>query len=227
MSKQSFNYKGLAVFLSHAAGTGARRVAAVVVLSALFSPWFAHADGVDDLKQFYQSTQSMRAQFKQTVFDQKGRKLQEVNGNMLLQRPNKFRWDYQKPYEQQIISDGQQVFLFDIDLQQVSVRTLDKVLGTSPAALLAGGPNVEESFRLTRLVDYEGLQRVQAKPKQKDSGFQVVIISFNHGKLAEMRLVDAFNQSTHIVFSAVEVNPSLNTTQFLFTVPKGVDVVGE
>lgn len=185
------------------------------------------ADGVDDLKQFYQTTQSMRAYFKQTVFDQKGRKVQEVNGNMLLQRPNKFRWDYQKPYEQQIISDGRQVFLFDIDLQQVSVRTVDKVLGTSPAALLAGGPNVEESFHLSRLVDFEGLQRVQAKPRQKDSGFQVVIISFNHGKLAEMRLVDAFNQSTHIVFSNVEVNPSLNTSQFLFTVPKGVDVVGE
>ncbi|EEF23398.1 conserved hypothetical protein, partial [Ricinus communis] len=68
----------------------------------------ALADGVDDLKQFYQSTQAMRANFKQTVFDQKGRKLQEVNGTMLLQRPNKFRWDYQKPYEQQIISDGRQ-----------------------------------------------------------------------------------------------------------------------
>jgi outer membrane lipoprotein carrier protein len=222
MSKQLFNYKGWAVFFSSAG-----RIGAAVMLTALCAPLFAHADGVDDLKQFYQSTQSMRAQFKQTVFDQKGRKLQEVNGNMLLQRPNKFRWDYQKPYEQQIISDGRQVFLFDIDLQQVSVRTLDKVLGTSPAALLAGGPNVEESFRLTRLVDYEGMQRVQAKPKQKDSGFQVVIISFSHGKLAEMRLVDAFSQSTHIVFSDVEVNPSLNTTQFLFTVPKGVDVVGE
>ncbi len=187
----------------------------------------ALADGVDDLKQFYQSTQAMRANFKQTVFDQKGRKLQEVNGTMLLQRPNKFRWDYQKPYEQQIISDGRQVFLFDIDLQQVTVRTVDKVLGTSPAALLAGGPNVEESFRLTRLLDFEGMQRVQAKPKQKDSGFQVVIISFDHSKLAEMRLVDAFGQSTHIVFSNVEVNPGLNSNQFLFSVPKGVDVVGE
>ncbi|HSI44739.1 MAG TPA: outer membrane lipoprotein chaperone LolA [Methylophilus sp.] len=193
----------------------------------MISPFAANADGVDDLKQFYKSTQSMRAQFTQTVFDQKGRKLQEVNGNMLLHRPNKFRWDYQKPFEQQIISDGHQVFLFDVDLQQVSVRTVDKVLGTSPAALLAGGPNVEESFRLSRLVDYEGLQRVQAKPKEKDSGFQVVIISFDHGKLADMRLVDAFGQSTHIVFSNVEVNPSLNTSQFLFTVPKGVDVVGE
>lgn len=187
----------------------------------------ALADGVEDLKQFYQSTQAMRANFKQTVFDQKGRKVQEVNGTMLLQRPNKFRWDYQKPYEQQIISDGKQVFLFDVDLQQVTVRTVDKVLGTSPAALLAGGPNVEETFRLSRLLDFDGMQRVQAKPKQKDSGFQVVIISFDHSKLAEMRLVDAFGQSTHIAFSNVEVNPSLNTNQFLFSIPKGVDVVGE
>lgn len=202
-----------------------RALAVVLIVACL--PMVAHADGVDDLKRFYQSTHSMRSDFTQTVFDQKGRKLQEVNGTMLLQRPNKFRWDYQKPYEQQIISDGQQVFMFDVDLQQVSVRTVDKVLGTSPAALLAGGPNIEENFRLTRLVDFEGMQRVQAKPKQKDSGFQVVIISFSQGKLAEMRLVDAFGQSTHIIFTNVEINPSLNTSQFLFKVPKGVDVVGE
>lgn len=194
---------------------------------SLLAVSLAHADGADDLKHFYQSTQSMRANFKQTVFDQKGSKLQEVDGTMLLQRPNKFRWDYHKPYEQQIISDGRQVFLFDVDLQQVSVRAVDKVLGTSPAALLAGGPNVEESFQLSRLGDFDGMQRVQAKPKQKDSGFQVVVISFDHGKLAEMRLVDAFSQSTHIVFSNVEVNPSLQTSQFLFKIPQGVDVVGE
>ncbi len=199
---------------------------ALLCVSVLASA-LAHADGVDDLKHFYQNTRSMRADFRQTVFDQKGSKLQEVDGTMLLQRPNKFRWDYHKPYEQQIISDGRQVFLFDIDLQQVTVRTVDKVLGTSPAALLAGGPNVEESFQLSRLADFEGMQRVQAKPKQKDSGFQVVVISFDHDKLAEMRLVDAFGQSTHIVFSNVEVNPSLQASQFLFNIPKGVDVVGE
>jgi outer membrane lipoprotein carrier protein len=91
-------------------------IKALIALSGWCVMSAALADGVDDLKQFYQSTQAMRANFKQTVFDQKGRKLQEVNGTMLLQRPNKFRWDYQKPYEQQIISDGRQVFLFDVDL---------------------------------------------------------------------------------------------------------------
>lgn len=193
----------------------------------LLTTTHAHADGVADLSHFYQQTQSMRAHFAQTVFDSKGRKLQEVEGHMLLLRPNKFRWDYNKPYEQQIISDGNQVFLFDIDLQQVTVRALEKVLGASPAALLAGGPAVEAGFQLTRLPDFEGLQRVQAKPKQKDTGFQVVIVSFRQSQLAEMRMVDSFGQVTHIVFSAVEVNPPLKTDQFLFKPPKGVDVVGE
>ena len=187
----------------------------------------ACADGVEDLKQFYQQTQSMRAHFEQTVFDSKGRKLQQVQGSMLLSRPNKFRWDYNKPYEQQIISDGNQVFLFDIDLQQVTVRALEKVLGASPAALLAGGPAVEAGFQLSRLPDLDGMQRVQAKPKQKDSGFQVVVVAFKQSQLAEMRMVDSFGQTTHISFSAVDVNPALKAEQFLFKAPKGVDVVGE
>lgn len=187
----------------------------------------AYADGIDDLKQFYSNTQAMRAHFEQTVFDQKGRKLQAVAGTMLLSRPNKFRWDYNKPYEQQIISDGQQVFLFDVDLQQVTIRALEQVLGTSPAALLAGGPAVESGFILTRLQTLNGLQRVQARPKQKDSGFQVVIISFRSGQLAEMRMVDSFGQSTYIVFSEVDINPSLTPSQFLFKAPKGVDVITE
>lgn len=187
----------------------------------------AYADGIDDLRQFYSNTQAMRAHFEQTVFDQKGRKLQAVAGSMLLSRPNKFRWDYNKPYEQQIISDGQQVFLFDVDLQQVTIRALEQVLGTSPAALLAGGPAVEAGFTLTRLQTLNGLQRVQARPKQKDGGFQVVIISFRSGQLAEMRMVDSFGQSTYIVFSEVEINPSLNPSQFLFKAPKGVDVIAE
>ncbi len=187
----------------------------------------AYADGIEDLRHFYSNTHAMRARFEQTVFDQKGRKLQAVAGTMLLSRPNKFRWDYNKPYEQQIISDGQQVFLFDIDLQQVTVRALEQVLGTSPAALLAGGPAVESGFMLTRLQSQGGLQRIQARPKQKDSGFQVVIISFRDRQLAEMRMVDSFGQSTYIVFSEVEVNPTLTPNQFLFKAPKGVDMIAE
>ena len=97
----------------------------------------ALADGVLSLREFFSNTQSMKANFHQIVTDKQGRKVQEVSGTMQLQRPNKFRWDYAKPYEQQIVSDGSQVFLYDIDLQQVTVRDLSKTLGSSPAALLA------------------------------------------------------------------------------------------
>jgi outer membrane lipoprotein carrier protein len=108
-----------------------------LLIVILFISNIALADGVASLQDFFSNTNSMRAQFSQIVTDTKGRKIQDVEGTMQLQRPNKFRWDYNKPYEQQIISDGKQVFLYDTDLQQVTVRDLSKAIGSSPASLLA------------------------------------------------------------------------------------------
>lgn len=199
-----------------------------VVLSVLFAlgAQNAHADGVSSLKGFYKQTQGLRAQFSQVVTDSQGKKIQEVKGNMLLQRPNKFRWDYQQPFEQQIISDGQQVYLYDVELQQVTVKSLGKAIGSSPAALLAGGEQVEKNFKLTNLPDRDGMERAQAVPINKENGFESVQLSFKAGQLAEMQMVDSFGQTTNIHFASVETNPTLNTKQFLFKAPKGVDVVG-
>lgn len=169
----------------------------------------------------------MRAKFHQVVNDTKGRKVQEVDGTMQLQRPNKFRWDYSKPYEQQIISDGKQVFLFDAELQQVTIRELSKALGSSPAALLAGGGAVEKSFTLKNATRKDGLTWVLALPKDKDSGFDRVLLGFKAEKLRKMEMYDSFNHITHITFDEVERNPTLEDATFLFTTPKGVDVVGE
>lgn len=187
----------------------------------------AMADGVASLRDFFNSTNAMRAQFSQVVNDNQGRKVQEVQGTMQLQRPNKFRWDYAKPYEQQIISDGKQVFLYDADLQQVTVRELSKTLGSSPAALLAGGDAVEKSFTIKNAVRKDGLSWVLALPKDKDSGFERVLLGFKDQKLRKMELYDSFNHVTNITFDAVERNPILKDATFLFTPPKGVDVVGE
>lgn len=169
----------------------------------------------------------MRAQFSQVVKDNKGRKVQEVDGTMQLQRPNKFRWDYKKPYEQQIVSDGKQVFLFDTELQQVTIRDLSKALGSSPAAMLAGGEAVEKSFTLKNATRKDGLIWVLAIPKDKESGFDRVLLGFKADKLRKMELYDSFNHITHITFNEVERNPVLADATFLFTPPKGVDVVGE
>ena len=187
----------------------------------------AFADGVSSLREFYKNTDSMRAKFHQVVNDNKNRKIQEVEGSMQLQRPNKFRWDYNKPYEQQIVSDGKQVFLYDIDLQQVTMRDLSKAIGSSPAAMLAGGDAVEKSFTLKNAVRKDGLTWVLALPKDKDSGFDRVLLGFKGEKLRKMEMYDSFNHATLITFDDVERNPTLNLETFLFTPPKGVDVVGD
>ena len=187
----------------------------------------AMADGVSSLRDFFNHTITMRAQFSQVVNDSKGHKVQEVEGTMQLQRPNKFRWDYKKPYEQQIVSDGKQVFLYDTELQQVTIRELSKSLGSSPAALLAGGEAVEKSFILKNATRKDGLAWVLALPKNKESGFDRVLLGFKADKLRKMELYDSFNHITHITFNEVERNPTLQEATFLFTPPEGVDVVGE
>ena len=198
-----------------------------LLLGLLLISQSALADGVSSLRDFFNNTATMRAQFSQVVNDKQGRKIQEVDGTMQLQRPNKFRWDYKKPYEQQIVSDGKQVFLYDTELQQVTIRELSKSLGSSPAALLAGGEAVEKSFTLKNATRKDGLIWVLALPKDKDSGFERVLLGFKADKLRKMELYDSFNHITHITFDAVERNPTLQDATFLFTPPAGVDVVGE
>jgi outer membrane lipoprotein carrier protein len=206
----------------------------VLVLSAvrkllplLLLPALAHADPVARLKTFYQSTPAMKARFTQTVLDRKGQKVQEVNGIMQLQRPGKFRWDYEKPYVQLIVGDGRKIWLYDPELDQVTVRPLDKMLGSSPAALLAGSQEVEKAFDLKDAGRQDELEWVEATPKQKDGSFDSVLLGFKGDQLAEMELHDSFGQITIIEFSRVERNPKLNPKTFVFVPPRGVDVVGE
>jgi outer membrane lipoprotein carrier protein len=187
----------------------------------------AQANPVDRLKAFYQTTPSMKAEFKQTVLDRKGQKVQEVTGFMQLLRPGKFRWDYKKPYVQLIIGDGEKIWLFDPELNQVTVRTLEKMLGSSPAALLAGSTEVEKAFELKDAGRQDELEWVEATPREKDGSFEFVLLGFRGDQLAEMELHDSFGQTTVIEFLRIERNPKLNPRSFKFVVPPGADVVGE
>lgn len=187
----------------------------------------AFADGVKSLRDFYNQTHAMRAEFSQVVTDKQGRKVQEVQGEMQLKRPNKFRWDYNKPYEQQIVSDGKQVWLYDTELAQVTVRALSKALGSSPAALLAGDDTLDKNFKFTNASQNNDIDWVKAVPKTEDSGFESILLGFKAGELKEMELIDSFGLQTKISFSNIEQNPSLDNKTFLFKTPKGVDVVKE
>lgn len=195
-------------------------------LIAMF-PMLAHAGGVDQLQAFFDKTQSMRAHFHQTVVDSQGRKVQEVDGTMQLQRPGKFRWDYNKPYVQQIVGDGEKVWLFDPELNQVTVRTISKAIGSSPAALLAGSKEIEKSFELKDEGRQDALEWVMATPKDEGNGFEKVYLGFQDNMLKEMEMRDNFGHITVIEFSDIELNPKLSNQIFTFRPPAGADVVGE
>ncbi len=184
------------------------------------------ADALDTLKAFISEVKTGRADFTQTVTSPDGAKKRSSSGSFEFARPNRFRFAYVKPYEQLIVADGQKVWLYDIDLEQVTVRPFDKALGATPAALLAGG-SLEGDFDLKALPDEGGLQWVQALPRVKDGSFQSLKIGFRDGTLAAVEIVDAFGQRSLLAFSQVEANPALPAERFRFVPPAGVDVIAQ
>ena len=177
------------------------------------------------LKTFLQQTTSGRAHFAQIIVDKNLKQLQQATGTMQFARPGKFRWEYDKPYEQTIVGDGSKLWIYDKDLNQVTVRKLDKALGGSPAALLAGSNEIEKIYDLTNLGSQEGLDWLEAAPKSKENAFERIRLGFKQGNLEAMELRDQFGQVTVIKFSLVERNPRLSADTFRFSPPKGADVI--
>jgi chaperone LolA len=187
-----------------------------------------HAGGIDKLKQFVSSTRSAQADFSQVLLDPSGKKMQSASGTMQFVRPGKFRWVYQKPYEQIIVGDGAKFWLHDLDLNQVTVKRLDAALGSSPAALLSGNNEIERGFTLKESGSQDGLDWLQATPKAQDSSFDRILMAFNaQAELVIMELHDSFGNKTVLRFSALKRNPQLAASLFKFVPPKGADVMGE
>lgn len=198
-----------------------------VLVLVMLNPLLANASGVEHFKSYFKNISSMRADFHQTVTDKQGNMLQTSDGKMQLQRPGLFRWDYDAPNKQQIVGDGQKIWLYDIDLNQVTVRDMAKAVGGTPAALLAGNNDVEKYFKLKDTSRKGDLEWVLATSKDKEGEFDRVFFGFNGDELAEMELHDNFGNRTNIVFSHFERNPKLTSASFLFKPPQGADVVGE
>ena len=186
----------------------------------------AHAGGMEQLRAFLADTKSARAAFVQTVSSTAGRKPQESSGQMVIARPGKFRWSYEKPYQQILVSDGAKLWTYDKDLEQVTVRKVGDALSGSPAALLSGDA-LERNFELKDLGTVDGLETVEATPKDKNSTFQSLRLGFADNLPKQMEVRDNFGQLTLLVFSNIQRNPMLSTATFAFVPPKGVDVIGE
>ena len=186
------------------------------------------ASATDRLADFFKSVQSLRADFQQIVTDARGKTIQDARGTFQMQRPNKFRWNYQKPYEQIIVADGAKLWVYDKDLEQVTVKKLDEALGNTPALLLSGSRPLTDNFHIAELTDRkDGLQWTALTPKSEEANFKQVRLAFGKQSLEVMELVDSFEQTTQLRFSSVQSNVKFTANEFLFTPPKGVDVVGD
>lgn len=197
-----------------------------LLVGLLFSA-HAQASALERLKDFVGRAHSLKADFVQSVYNSKMNQTQESDGEMMFSRPGKFRWRYEKPYAQLLVGDGKKLWTYDEDLNQVTVRTLDYALGSSPAALLAGDNEIEKGFDLSEGGSKEGLEWLDATPKGKEGTFQSIRMGFSGNLLAVMVLKDYFGQVTIIHFSKMEVNPEFSPDTFRFVPPKGADVIGE
>lgn len=200
-------------------------LASLLILAAHTLP--AQADSLARLGNFVDGTKGLKAQFSQSVFDRNGRKTQEASGTLYLSRPGKFRWVYTKPYAQLIVGDGKKLWIYDEDLDQVTVRKLDQAIGESPAALLAGNNDMEKLFNLKDTGEKDGLEWLEATPKGKEGSFEKVRMGFRGNDLGAMELQDNFGQTTQLRFTSLERNPAMGSSLFRFTPPKGVDVIGD
>jgi outer membrane lipoprotein carrier protein len=198
-----------------------------VILLAFVVSSSVEAAAIERFKSFVRDTKSARADFEQRVHDRSGKLTQQSKGSFVFQRPGLFRWVYAKPVDQVIVGDGERVWIYDRDLNQVTVRRLSKALGSTPAALLAGAADVDKAFALSEAGTREGLEWLEATPKEPEAGFERIRMGFSATGLEAMELTDNFGQTTRLRFSNLQKNPKVDPGEFRFEPPKGADVLGE
>jgi outer membrane lipoprotein carrier protein len=199
----------------------------LIAFGLIFLSGIVNAAAIERFKAFARSTQTARGSFEQKVYDRDRRLSQESKGSFAFQRPGKFRWVYDKPVDQVIVGDGDRVWIYDRGLAQVTVRKVARALGSTPAALLAGSTDVEKAFELADAGTKDGLEWLDAKPKDREAGFERIRMAFNASGLQAMELTDNFGQTTILRFTALEANAKVDAKEFRFEPPKGADVLGD
>ena len=197
---------------------------ALFVAALLLGAAAARADTVDTLREFVRDVKSGRAAFTQVVTSTDGARKKTSSGQFEFQRPNRFRFDYQKPFEQRIVADGVKVWTYDTDLNQASSRRIAQALGSTPAALLSGG-SLDNEFTLSLLPAKDGLDWALATPKVKDGAFQSMRVGFRGKDLAAVEIIDSFGQRSLLQFSGFAANAPFEPDHFRFTPPPGADVI--
>ena len=199
----------------------------LLLAAAIALPAYASASALEQFKTFVATTKSAKGEFTQRqvkMMDGSAKISKSASGTFLFARPGKFIWTYQKPYEQLLQADGDMLYIYDKDLNQVTTRKLGNALGSSPAAILFGSNDLEKNFTLKEGAVKDGLEWLEATPKAKDSNFEQIGIGLRNGVPQAMELRDSFGQVSLLTFSKFEKNPVVSADQFKFVVPQGADV---
>jgi outer membrane lipoprotein carrier protein len=200
---------------------------ATLLVCAALVACSSHASSLERFRSYVRSTQGARADFEQKVYDRSQKLVQESAGSFVFLRPGRFRWSYAKPYPQLVVGDGERVWIYDEDLNQVTVRRTARAIGSTPAALLAGAQDIEKAFELSDAGDRDGLAWLEAVPREREAGFERVRLGLGVSGVEAMELVDHFGQTTKLRFHAIARNPKVDASEFRFTPPKGADVLGD
>ena len=196
-----------------------------VVLALIAMPAFAQS-AEQRLSDALANLDNLTAEFKQTVLDDSKRIVQQSSGTLAIQRPGKFSWIYTEPYEQRIIADGEELWIYDVDLDQVTVRPMETALATAPIMILMRDKEIGSEFDISEVGQRKFLYWVELKPKSQDIDYTNVYIGIEKGAVKAMELRDKFGQSTQIVFDNLRVNVVHKPATFKFVPPEGVDVYG-
>ena len=202
-------------------------VAAVVLGSVAYGqePEVNTADA--DLERFLTETTTLQADFEQELRGSDGEIVELASGRLSLRRPNQFFWEYREPLEQVILADGDNLWIYDVDLAQATVTPLDELVDATPAMLLSGDRSVRDSFETIEYFSAENVDWVRLAPTSVGADFQSILVGFRSGQLAALELLDALDQVTRIEFADVVENAEVSSEIFLFDPPRGVDVIGE
>lgn len=195
-------------------------------LMALFMLASSKASAITSLENFYATVNTLKAQFRQTVFDTDQQIIDQSSGTLYIARPGKFRWEYSSPLPQTIISDATKIWIHDIELEQVTVRNYQQTLAGTPAELLAGNGDLKSQYDLVPVDDAaDGLEWLSLTPKSDDTQFVEIRIGFKDDALVTMRLIDSFERTTQLIFDKLEENAPINLSLFSFDVPDNIDLI--
>ena len=206
-----------------------KKIATLIIAAYASYSW---AGGLESLETFVKTAKTGRADFTQVVTapakEGQAPRVKTSTGTFEFSRPGRFKFVYKKPFEQSIVADGQTLWLFDVDLNQVTARKQSQVLGSTPAALIAAAPDLKAlqlDFTLADAPDKDGLQWVVATPKARDGQLQTIRVGFKSANLNALEILDNFGQRSLLTFAQFEMNPALNATAFQFKPPPGADVI--